>query len=261
MNRLPVIASVSRTMYRRSLGVLGVLEGRLPQIMFGWFCLIALASLLRIAISPLAHQGLSGDLMLPYLLLVGAPVASLMLALRWFDDADSMPQPVTRLAIVGRWQSLSPVLARRHPLYGTSGIMVSLLVGLLLNIPFRAGEYLLTMPAISAAAPGWLAGLHFWMTFDVVLMSSLYAICFAAALKRVPLFPRLLLLVWMVDIAMQLLIAHGAVGAGLPTMVATPLHQLLEKNVTKVLISMGLWLPYLILSTRVNVTYRHRIPA
>ena len=29
----------------------------------------------------------------------------------------------------------------------------------------------------------------------------------------------------------------------------------------KVLISMALWLPYLLLSTRVNVTYRHRVPA
>ena len=26
-------------------------------------------------------------------------------------------------------------------------------------------------------------------------------------------------------------------------------------------VGMGLWLPYLLLSTRVNVTYRHRVPA
>jgi hypothetical protein len=39
------------------------------------------------------------------------------------------------------------------------------------------------------------------------------------------------------------------------------LHSMLEGNVKKVLISMALWLPYLLLSTRVNVTYRHRIPA
>ena len=34
----------------------------------------------------------------------------------------------------------------------------------------------------------------------------------------------------------------------------------LEGNVRKVLISMALWLPYLILSTRANVTFRHRVP-
>jgi len=43
--------------------------------------------------------------------------------------------------------------------------------------------------------------------------------------------------------------------------VASALHSLLDGNVKKVLISMGLWLPYLLLSTRVNVTYRHRVPA
>jgi hypothetical protein len=48
---------------------------------------------------------------------------------------------------------------------------------------------------------------------------------------------------------------------GLPPQVATALHSLLEGNVKKVLISVGLWLPYLLLSTRVNVTYRHRVPA
>jgi hypothetical protein len=31
--------------------------------------------------------------------------------------------------------------------------------------------------------------------------------------------------------------------------------------VKKVLISVALWLPYLLMSTRVNVTYRSRIPA
>jgi hypothetical protein len=36
---------------------------------------------------------------------------------------------------------------------------------------------------------------------------------------------------------------------------------MLTGNVKKVLISMALWLPYLLLSTRVNVTYRHRVPA
>jgi len=48
---------------------------------------------------------------------------------------------------------------------------------------------------------------------------------------------------------------------GLPLVVADSLHSLLEGNVKKVLISVGLWLPYLLLSRRVNVTYRHRVPA
>ena len=48
---------------------------------------------------------------------------------------------------------------------------------------------------------------------------------------------------------------------GLPADVAAALQPLLEGNVMKVLISIVLWLPYLLLSKRVNVTYRHRVPA
>jgi hypothetical protein len=184
----------------------------------------------------------------------------MLLALRWFEGAEHAPQPRHRLALVGQWKEVSPQEARSHQLYGTSGIMVSLMVGILLNIPFRAAEYLATMPAITGAAPDWLSVLHFWMTLDAVLISSLYAICFVAAFRRAPFFPRLLALVWLADIGMQLLIAQGSVAAGLPANVALPLQELLEKNITKVLISLGLWLPYLLLSTRVNVTYRHRVP-
>jgi len=66
--------------------------------------------------------------------------------------------------------------------------------------------------------------------------------------------------VWGIDIAMQLVAAQLIGGTpGLPASVAAPLHELIEGNVTKVLISAGLWLPYLLLSRRVNVTYRRRV--
>jgi hypothetical protein len=100
------------------------------------------------------------------------------------------------------------------------------------------------------------------MTFDVVLFTSLYMIAFVAALRRVPLFPRLLVAIWACDLAMQLVIAQWVVGTqGLPATVAGALHGLLDGNVKKVLVSIALWLPYLLLSTRVNVTYRSRLPA
>lgn len=226
-----------------------------------WTALLLLACSIRLAASPLEPGAVSGATFVPYLLLIGLPIASLFLGLRLFDGADAMAQPQTRLARVGQWRTVSTAEARRHRLFGTSGIMVSLLVGMLLNVPVRAAEYLGTMPAITAASPEWLAVLHFWMTLDAVLVSSLYALCFAAAYRKAPFFPRLLLLVWMIDIAMQLMIAQGAVATGLPHAVAAPLHSLLEKNVVKVMISVSLWLPYLLLSTRVNVTYRQRVPA
>ena len=61
---------------------------------------------------------------------------------------------------------------------------------------------------------------------------------------------------------MQLSIAQVVGGtAGLPDRVALALRSLLSGNVDKVLISVAVWLPYLLLSTRVNLTFRHRLPA
>ena len=49
--------------------------------------------------------------------------------------------------------------------------------------------------------------------------------------------------------------------AGLPVAVSAALDGLLHANVIKVIASIAIWLPYLLLSKRVNVTFRHRLPA
>jgi len=90
-------------------------------------------------------------------------------------------------------------------------------------------------------------------------MSFFYSVCFVLALRSVPYFPRMLLFAWGLDITAQLAIAKQvAAMPHLPHMVAEPLLDLLQGNITKVLISAFVWLPYLILSERVNVTYRQR---
>jgi hypothetical protein len=252
---------VKRNLQARSAAMLVSLEGRLDRIMQGWLVVAGLACAVRIVTSP-ANGPIGLASLLPFLTLIIAPFASMVLALRWFENADAMPQPDTRLAIVGRWRSVGCDEARRHPLYGTSGIMFSLLIGMLINVPLRAIEYFAVMPALSGSVPSWLSTLHLLMTIDVVLLSSLYAIAFVAALRRVPLFPRLLVAVWCVDVTMQLATsAFMGAAPGLPATVGPALHDLLDGNMTKVLISAGLWLPYLLLSRRVNVTYRSRVPA
>src|SRR5687768_6493044 len=245
----------------KSQALLTSIEGGLPRIMTVWFIVAIFASAIRIAVSPI---NVTPDVstILPYLLLVCAPLVSMGLALNWFAHGDRLPQPQSRLAVLGRWRSVERAEAQRHPLYGSSGIMVSLLVGMLLNVPVRALEYLAAMPALSGRVPEWLSTLHIAMTLDVVLLTSLYAIAFVAALRRVPLFPRLLVAIWAIDIAMQLGIATVVAGTeGLPNDVGQALHMLLDGNVKKVLISVGLWLPYLLMSKRVNVTFRHRVEA
>ncbi len=253
--------TVQQKLRAKSAALLLSLEGRLKRIMTIWFGVAILACAIRIVASPIKS---APDLstFLPYVLLVGAPLVSMGLALIWFKDGDRLPQPTTRLAILGRWRSVGGDEAQRHSLYGSSGIMVSLLIGMLLNVPVRALEYLAAMPALSGRVPEWLSTLQFAMTLDVVLLTSLYTIAFVAALRLVPLFPRLLVAIWVIDIAMQLGIASVVAGTeGLPDEVGRALHTLLDGNVKKVLISVGLWLPYLLMSKRVNITYRHRVEA
>jgi hypothetical protein len=252
---------LSDRMKTRSAALLLTVDRRLDRIMQTWLLIAGLIAAARMAFAPHTTPAASFSTCASYLLLVLAPFVSTLLALRWFSDGDRQPQPRTRLARVGRWHSVSRIEALRHPLFGSSGIMVSLLIGTMLNVPVRAAEYFVAMPPLPASPPAWFSALHLAMTFDVVLFGSLYMIAFVAALRRVPLFPRLLVAIWLADLGMQLVTARLVANTGgLPPAVASALHSLLDGNVKKVLISMALWLPYLLLSTRVNVTYRHRVP-
>ena len=254
-----MLERTTKVLQERAAIALVVIETRLDRLMQAWLLFAGLACAARLALSPLPG-GLATGTMLPFLLVITAPFASMVLALRWFSDGDRMPQPSFRLAQFGRWRTVARDMARANPLYGPAGLMVSLLIGMLVNVPIRALEYLASMPALPAHAPGWLERLHFLMTFDVVLLTSLYAVAFVAALRRVPLFPRLLVAIWLVDVGMQLMIATlASTGTGLPAGVAAALQPMLKGNIDKVLVSVALWLPYLLLSARVNITYRHRI--
>ena len=125
----------------RSAAILRTLDTRLDRIVIGWLIVAAAASALRIIPRSMIAPVSVGEV-LPYFLLVLAPAASVVLALRWFANSDRLPQPQFRLSRIGRWANVSRGEAERHPLYGASGIMVSLLVGMLLNVPVRAAEYL-----------------------------------------------------------------------------------------------------------------------
>ena len=256
-----MLETMTRKLHARSAALLVSLEASLDRIMLLWLLLAGLAAGLRIALSPIP-AGIEPATFAPYLLLIFAPAASMLLALRWFANGHRLAQPTVRLARIGSWRPIERSEAMRHGLYGAGGIMVSLLVGMLLNVPVRAAEYFAAMPALSGPVPGWLATLHMMMTLDVILLTSLYAIAFVAALRRVPSFPRLLVAIWILDLAMQFATAQMVASVpDLPGSVAAALQSLLKGNVSKVLIGIALWLPYLLLSKRVNVTYRNRVPA
>ncbi len=255
-----MFTSFSDRLHARSATLLVSLETRLDRILIGWLLVAGLISALRIGFAPVQPGPVELGAIAPYVLIIAAPFVSTLLALRWFRHGDAMPQPTSRLAIFGAWRGVARPEARRHALYGTSGLMVSLMLGIMLNVPVRALEYFTILPPIPSSAPHWLLTLRFALTFDVVLFSSLYMVAFVAALRRVPLFPRLLAAIWVADLAMQVGIARLIGQEALPATVVGPLHSLLEGNLQKTLISVAIWLPYLLLSKRVNLTYRLRIP-
>lgn len=248
----------------RSAAIPRLLVRHISAIATAWAALFLLASLPRIflPVVPIADASDLLAIVAPYLLIAAAPIAGYLVAARSFPAGVTAAQPDIRLSFYGKWRKLSLLDARAHPVYGPAGFIASLLIGLMLNVVVRSFEFLLAMPALNGHAPHWGQTLFHLMAADVVVMNFFYMVCFVLALRSVPLFPRLLLFTWALDLASQLIIAGQMRAAPeLPPVVAGSLGQLLSGNVDKVLISALVWLPYLILSERVNVTYRLRTAA
>jgi len=255
-------AAAAEHLTRRSRTIAAFFDARIEGLMPGWLTFMALACIAKVLTGPIPIRGWEDVLRqsLPYGLVALSPVAGFRLAAGSFPRGLISAQPLLRLACIGRWRSVDPVSACRNPAFGPAGFMASLLVGIILNVPVRTAEYLLAIPSVGAGAPTWAQTLQLAMTADVVVMNFFYMACFVMALRSVPLFPRMLLFTWAVDVGMQFMIADMvARDPALPMSVGTCLKSLLHGNLQKAFISVAVWLPYLLLSDRVNITYRRRI--
>lgn len=247
---------------RRSRALVSFLDVRIEGAIGVWIGAMVMLGLVKVWSAPVQVHGLSEALitLMPYLLIALSPVAGYRIAAGSFPRGLLSAQPSLRLCRYGAWQEVNPVAARQSTLFGPSGFMASLLIGILLNVPFRSLEFIAAIPAIAPNAPAWAHSLGIAMTTDLVVMNFFYMVCFVMALRSVPLFPRMLIFAWVADITMQLGIASWVgVRADLPPSIGGALSQLLHGNIEKVLISAFLWLPYLILSERVNITFRQRV--
>ncbi|MDZ4307003.1 DUF2569 domain-containing protein [Allopontixanthobacter sp.] len=256
-------AKAGAKLHGRSVWLIGQFNRRMEIIITIWLALFMAAAIFRLAIARAPVHGPSDfiQLFLPYALIALAPVLAYRLAIAAFPIGQPAARPSFHFYPFGTWRRLDALDAQNHKVFGPTGFLASLILGLLLNVVFRSFEFLLAVPAMNSHAPEWGVAIFRVMAFDVIAMNTLYAICFVMALRSIPLFPKMLGLCWLLDITSQLVIANYVSAAPqLPGEVAQALGQLLQGNVTKVLISAGLWLPYLLLSDRVNVTYRMRGP-
>jgi hypothetical protein len=246
----------------KSIALIDGLHRNLRTIVAGWIVVMSFACGLRLAFSAtnLDFGWSAAIAIFPYILIIAAPVAVLFLLLRIFPANGLFSQPEIRLARYGKWRELNCLEANGHPLFGTTGIMASLVIGMLINVPFRSVEFLLGIPALGSHPPLWFSDLFVLMSVDLVIMNCLYVTAFVMAIRHVPWFPRFLLLVWGLDVCSQLVIAQMvALTPNVPAAVEAALSALLTGNLQKVMISAAIWLPYLLLSDRVNLTYRRRV--
>lgn len=258
------LARFQAALRAKSVRFVAPLEDRVRSLLLGWVVVVALACLTRILFPIGPATGLASwtILFLPHALIMASPFLAYWAANALFPRGVDFAQPEIRLALVGKWQSLDALSAREHPAFGPAGLMASLLLGMLLNVPVRTIEFMAAVPAMTSGAPLWGQMIYLGMSADLIVMNFLYTLCFFMALRRMPFFPRVLLLTWGIDVMSQLLIALYVSGAPhLPGSVAHAIQPLLTSNIKKVFISIMIWLPYLMLSERVNVTYRWRRPA
>jgi hypothetical protein len=250
---------LANTIRTRSARLVCSLELAMNRLIAGWALFMLMAGGAKVLSAQPESAPQAALLLLPYLLIAGAPIAGFRIAAASFPRGMLTAPLELRLSRYGTWRALDPISARDNPAFGPIGFMASLLVGILLNVPTRTLEYLAAVPAVSTSAPQWAQTYFAVMSADVIVMNFFYMVCFVLALRTNPLFPRMLLFAWVFDLMMQLLIAHRlALATDLPSDIVQPLITLLNGNIVKVLISGVVWLPYLILSERVNVTYRSR---
>ena len=246
---------------RNSAALGRILDLRIEGAIPAWIVVIMLAAIGKVvsAPNPPATFTVAAMMSLPFLALAAAPVIGYRCAAGAFPRGRIGDQPGIRLSRYGTWRKAPRAELERAFIAGPAGFLVSLLAGIILNVPVRTLEFLAVVPAINPADPGWAHVLVLAMGADVVLLNFAYAVCFVMALRGNPLFPRALVVTWLLDVAMQLTIARVMGGSGLPLGLVDPLRSFLWGNCQKVLISVALWLPYLIVSQQVNLLFRHRV--
>ena len=256
---------LSERLLNESRRIAGFIDRRVHWLLVAWTLLALGGGLLRAGVffhrfPQLASDDRIPQLMAPSILIAAAPLIAYFLVTQAYPKNQQVAPAALRVAALGRWRPLSSDLPQDSAAVGFEGFLVSLAVGMLLSMVMRLVTYYLAMPAMPPGAPAWASAAFRIMTYDVAFLSFMYMTCFTMAQRAVPLFPRMLMVTWCYDLLMQFAISKTISSAGpVPDIVAGPFATLLSDNVRKVLISMAIWLPYLVVSPRINATFRRRV--
>lgn len=255
------LARLIRRLDRRGIRLATAAEQHIGRLALIWCVLLGVIVAGRLAITAVMARdmGLWVLSACVYGLLLLSPLIGLFAAARAFPRGQLFALPEIPIARFGTWLRVDPLTAHAHRSFGVSGLLVGFVIGLLITIVLRTAEFLAAVPSMASIGPGWSRTLFLTLAADCIFFNILYGAVFVMALRHVPWFPRIMLLVWMTDILSQLYISRVLGGEHMPDQVAVALADLLTGNVRKSLISIALWLPYFLLSERVNITYRRRV--
>ncbi|MGE4409679.1 MAG: hypothetical protein AB7D33_03800 [Sphingobium sp.] len=250
-----------RRIDRQGVRLVTAAEQHIGRLALFWCLLLGVIVAARLAITATVDHDRGAWLLSAsiYGLLLLSPLIGLFLAAQAFPRGQLFALPDIPIARFGMWRRVDPLTAHAHRSFGVSGLLVGFVIGLLINIVLRTAEFLSAVPSMAGVGPGWPQTLFLTLAADCILFNILYGAVFVMALRHVPWFPRVMLLIWLTDIVSQLYMARILGGQALPEGVADALVTLLGGNIRKSLISIALWLPYFLLSERVNITYRRRV--
>ena len=254
-------ARLRRRFDRQGIRIATAAERHIGRLALLWCLLLGLIVAARLAATAVLARDMDIWLISAcvYGLLLLSPLIGLFAAARAFPRGQLFALPDIPIARFGAWRRVDPLTAHAHRSFGVSGLLVGFVIGLLINIVLRTAEFLGAVPYMASIGPGWSQILFLTLAADCIFFNIMYGALFVMALRHVPWFPRIMLLVWMTDILSQLYMSQILGAQALPEKVAVALADLLTGNMRKSLISIALWLPYFLLSERVNITYRRRV--
>lgn len=256
-----VLQRIWRWFVATSHKVAKTLDLRMEGLIGSWAALLLACAAFKVLTAPTLPHTLVEALAMafPFIALGASPVLGYRLAASVFPKGRISQQPTVRLALYGNWREADHVERRAARITRPAGFLVSLLVGVLLNVPFRTIKFLIIVPATAPTDPVWGQLFVLCFTLQATFLNFLYMTSFVMGLRCIPQFPRMLLFVWLFDILSQLVMAQALGAVGLPRGIAPLLIHSLQENVVHVLIAVALWLPYLLLSDQVNLRYRWRM--